>query len=197
MASPRALRTNLETDIDRAAALVNAVRLPNFQQALIHELAFLRCFLAWEVFLEDTFYAYLLGRAAPDGSTYQRYLTPRGLDHAKEVIRGGRPFITWTDPARVVDRAELFLRHGEPYATVIGNVSSELVEMRTVRNRIAHRSDSASAKFLELVRQRLGTVPNGMSAGRFLRGTDAGATSTRFEVYLTLLRVSAAAIAPG
>lgn len=196
MASPRTLRTNLEADIDRATALVGAVSLPNFQAALIHELAFLRCFLAWEVFLEDTFYAYLMGRSAPNGSVYQRYMTPRSLDHAKRVIRGDRPFVTWTIPGAVTDRAEMFLREGEPYATAIGNVSSDLSDMVKIRNRIAHRSDSASSTFLALVRQKLGSVPPGMSPGRFLRGTDPAATSTRFEVYLTLLRVSAAAIAP-
>lgn len=91
MASPRALRTNLDADLNRAIALAGAVNLPNFQAALIYELAFLRCFLAWEVFLEETFYAYLLGRSAPNGTAFQRHLMPRNLEHAKQVIRGAAP----------------------------------------------------------------------------------------------------------
>src|SRR6202521_4650386 len=105
MASTRALRTAFEADVNRAIGLTAAVALPHFQAALIYELAFLRCFLAWEVFLEETFYQYVLGRSAPDGTAFTRYLTPRSMSHAKQVVRGGRGFVTWTDPGRIVDRA--------------------------------------------------------------------------------------------
>jgi hypothetical protein len=196
MASLRTLRTNLETDLTRATALTNAVALPNFQAALISELAFLRCFLAWEVFLEEAFYQYILGRAAPDGTQYARYLQPRNMTHAKQVIRGGRAFVTWTDTRSIIDRAEMFLRDGEPFATALGNASSDFADMVKIRNRIAHRSDRATADFLELVRRTLGSVPQGMSPGRFLRGTDPANAARRFDNYLTVVRVTAAAIVP-
>lgn len=196
MASLRKLRTNFDADLNRSTALTAAVALPNFQAALISELAFLRCFLAWEVFLEETFYQYALGRAAPDGSQFPRYLTPTSMDHAKRVIRGGRAFVTWTDAGRVTERAEMFLRDGEPYATALGNASSDLADMVKIRNRIAHRSERATEEFLELVRRKLGYVPQGMSPGRFLRGNDPGVAARRFDAYLAILRVTAAVISP-
>lgn len=196
MASPRALRIALNTDLTRAGALAAAVALPHFQAALIYELAFLRCFLAWEVFVEETFYQYILGRTAPNGTIYRRYLTPRSMVHAKQIVRGGRPFVTWTDPGRIIDRAELFLRDGEPYATALGSASSDLADMVKIRNRIAHRSERASDEFLELVRRKLGSVPQGTSPGRFLRGTDTGAAANRFDTYLALLQVLSGVIVP-
>jgi hypothetical protein len=90
----------------------------------------------------------------------------------------------------------MFLRDGEPYAQALANVSSDLADMVKIRNRIAHRSERATAEFLELVRRKLGHVPQGMSPGRFLRGTDAGATVRRLDAYLVQLRLTAAAIVP-
>jgi hypothetical protein len=196
VASLRTLRTNFDADLNRATALTRAVALPHFQAALISELAFLRCFLAWEVLLEESFYQYALGRPAPSGARFPCYLTPNSMEHAKQVIRGGRGFVTWTDSSRIIERAEMFLRDGEPYATALGTISSDLADMVKIRNRIAHRSERATEDFLALVRRKRGYVPQGESPGRFLRGTDAGAADRRFDVYVAMLRITAAQIVP-
>lgn len=62
-------------DLDRASDLIADIRalrppppipitvpgLPQLQFNLVRELAFLRCVLAWEVFLEESFVVYLTG----------------------------------------------------------------------------------------------------------------------------------------
>ena len=43
--------------------------LPQLQLNMVYELAFLRCFISWETFLEDAFLAYAMGRAGLSGRT--------------------------------------------------------------------------------------------------------------------------------
>lgn len=191
-----ALRDDFDNDLRKAEDLLAAVRLPFFQQALIYELAFLRCFLAWEIFLEETFYAYMLRKPAPDGTTYRRYVAPKNTDHAQKIIRGQRRFSAWTNSDEIVRRAELYFDSGEPFTSGLGTISSDLADMVTVRNRIAHRSGSAKTRFLELVRRKHGSVPQGTNAGRFLLGTEAGSSENRFKAYLGILVGASRIIAP-
>jgi hypothetical protein len=196
MATVISLRNDFDADLKRASDLLEAVQLPYFQLALIYELAFLRCFLAWEIFLEETFYAYMLSKPSPDGTTYGRYVRPRNLQHARKLVRGEGKFSAWANSKMVLKRADLFFDQGEPFSTGLAAASGDLADMGKVRNRIAHRSGTAKSEFLELVRQRHGSVPQGTNAGRFLLGKDPGVAQGRFHVYLSALSGISRVIAP-
>lgn len=211
MATAIRLIEDLEADFDRAVNLLDSIRalrfppaaghtfpaLPNFQVALVAELAYLRCFLAWEVFLEEVFVCYALGKPAPNGTTFETYVAPPNEAHARGMITGeGRAFVSWNRPKAVRERAQLFFREGEPFSPALLTISTILSDMIVVRNRIAHRSTSARAKFLDLVRLRLGSVPPGISPGRFLLAPGVTPTLRRIDEYLTELRVVARQIAP-
>lgn len=196
MASVHSLRHDFDNDFKKARGLLDAVSLPTYQKALIYELAFLRCFLAWEIFLEETFYAYMLNKAAPDGSTFRRYIAPPNIEHARKIIRGQRQFSAWAQGVEVMDRAQLYFENGEPFVTGLATAGSDLADMVVVRNRIAHGSGTAKSKFLDLVRRKHGSVPQGTNAGRFLLGTDTGFTENRFNAYLGVLTGASRLIAP-
>jgi hypothetical protein len=133
------------------------------------ELAFLRCFLAWETFLEESFVLYLSGQKPPKGRAPSRYAFPPNLGVAMEwVIPEGQDYATWTVAARVTERAQRFFRNGQPYAPVLRSNQSALDESRTLRNAIAHASASAQSKFETLVRNRLGVFPPKLTVGGFL-----------------------------
>ena len=210
---PRAqqLLTTLDSDLDKAVALVDAVRalrlppaagggfraLPNFQVALIAELSFLRCFLAWEVFLEEIFLSYAQGKAAPGGTVFPSYVAAPTQAHLRDMLRGERrPFVSWSNPTDVTRRAGLYLKDGEPFQSALATISTPLNDMITVRNRIAHRSGTAATRFLALVRQRHGSVQPGMSPGRFLLAPGTNPASRRLDEYVVLLKTTARAIAP-
>ena len=196
MASVRSLRDAFDNDLKQARQLLEAVQLPTYRKAVIYELAFLRCFLAWEVFLEGTFYAYMLGKGSPDGTKFGCYVSPRDEQHARDIIRGNRRFATWARSGDVIQRAELYFNNGEPYSSALGSASSDLVDMVIVRNRIAHQSGSAKSNFLDLVRRKHGSVPQGTNAGRFLLGSDVGASENRFEQYLGVISAVSKVVAP-
>jgi hypothetical protein len=211
MARPVRLLSNFEQDLDRSIALVDTVRelrfppssgrqfpaLPNFQVALIGELAFLRCFLAWENFLEEMFMAYAQGQAAPGGTVFPSYLSAPTQVKTRAIVRGERrAFVSWADASQVTARAKMYFEDGEPFDTVLGTAGTALADMVTVRNRIAHRGGTAAEKFLTLVRQRLGSVQPGMSPGRFLLGPGTNPANRRIDEYLTVLRTAGNSLAP-
>lgn len=163
----------------------------------IVELAFLRCFLAWERFLEDSFILYLLGKTPPRGRKPTRFALPPDTRTAQELVAGSRKYATWDEP-QTMTRAKLYFRGGRPYAGAIEPRQHLLRDARTIRNAIAHDSQSARRRFEELVRSKLGTLPSGTTVGRFLCTDEPGHVPQRafFELYVHGMKVVAREIVP-
>jgi hypothetical protein len=163
------------------------------------EMAFLRAFLAWEVFVEESFVLYLAGQRAPRGRALRRHAFPPNLKTAMEwVIPEGRTYASWTIPAHVTNRAERFFRGGLPYAPVLRANQHLLEEARIIRNAIAHRSMSARDKFENLVRTKLGFLPPNTTVGSFLGTTVPGTVPpvSFFEYFTGNIHFAARRIVP-
>lgn len=140
-------------------------------QDILHETAFMRAFIAWERFLEETFLGYLMGQRGLNGRACHRFYTPPNGQAAREFLRiasGRRGYLDWTEPSGVIERAEAVFRGGGCFVR-LRLQSQVLQDMKRVRNAISHDSDDARAKFEELVRRELTTLPRGCTPGRFLR----------------------------
>lgn len=172
---------------------------PTYRSTLI-EVAFLRSFLAWESFLEESFLLYLLGkkprkRRRPP----KRYVTPRDREHALTLMlpEKGRDFVMWDNPDQVRVRAGRFLKDGEPFETAISAHLNVLKEMQVVRNAIAHRSLTSQQRFLTLARSRLGTASLGLTVGEYLDIPIplSAPPLLQFDRYLAEIEATAQAIA--
>ena len=139
------------------------------QVDLIFELGFLKIFIAWEQFLENTFVRYMCGASSLLGKKPIRIISARYLDDALGAICGERPYADWASVDIVVERANRFFDKGEPYATPLQSAAAELVNMRKVRNHIAHHSNKSREDFNKLLVKSYGFRPQGKTAGRFLR----------------------------
>lgn len=138
----------------------------------ITELAFLRAFLAWEGFVEESFLLYLMGQVPPRGRAPRRYAFPPNYDAAlKWVVPEGRDYAQWTHPQHVGARAERFFHGGRPFVPVLRHNQNVLEEARKIRNAIAHDSTGVREIFERLVRTKLGTLPPNLSVGGFLSTT--------------------------
>jgi hypothetical protein len=214
VAKPQAILDRFIADLDGAESLLQSVHalrkptkpargLPQLQLNLVYELAYLRAYLAWEVFLEDIFFAFMLGAKSVAGKAPSRYFTPSSRKHAETMVLRGQRFVRWTDAREIRDRAELLFHAGEPFAPAL-KAAPHLNDMRIVRNRIAHNSGEAVTKFAEL-RERLyaaeisksgKNVVKGMGPGAFLQRPFSKAKQTpRFGVYLQELRDTGRTIA--
>lgn len=165
----------------------------------ITEVAFLRAFLAWETFLEESFILYLLGHKPPKGRVPHRFTFPPNRKSAEEwVIPERRPYATW-DAGSVITRAQRFFRGGRPFTIALRTNQSLLDESKTIRNAMAHESRTAYNKFENLVRMKLGTLPLNLSVGSFLSTTVPSSSPpvTFLEFYLDKIEFVGEQIVPG
>ena len=173
-------------------------KFSTWHQETVMGLAFLQAWLAWEVFLEESFILYLLGKKPPKGSGPVRYALPPNRSTADSlVVPVGRRYADWrAENAKA--RAKQFFRDGEPYVSALDSQQHALDEMRTVRNAIAHSSRYSRQQFEGLTRRRLVTHPRGLTAGKFLALTVPGSSPPEsfLEHYLLQLRLLASSIVP-
>jgi hypothetical protein len=160
------------------------------------ELAFLRGFLAWEGFLEESFLLYMLGKRPQAGRAPHRYVLPRNREAAHDIAAEGRPYARW-DAASVTSRAQRFFRDGRPYILALQPNQNALADAKTIRNAVAHVSVAARDKFEALARRELMVLPPRLTVGGFLNTTKPGvAPPTSFlEFYLDKLQVVSERIA--
>jgi len=153
------------------------------------ELAFLRGFLAWEGFLEESFILYMLGKRPQTGRPPQRYVLPRNRESAHDLAAEGRPYARW-DATSVTSRAQRFFRDGRPYIQALQPSQNALADAKTIRNAIAHVSVAARNKFETLVRRELTVLPPRLTVGGFLNTTKSGVTPpvSFLEFYLDKLQ---------
>lgn len=162
------------------------------------ELAFLHAYLAWEVFLEESFVLYLLGMKAPRSAAPHRFTFPPSRQHAKNWIREGRDHARW-DASNVSARAQRYFRGGKPFSSVLRKHQGVLDQSKTIRNAIAHESDEAYEKFKNLARDMLnGVLPSGLTVGRFLDTIVPGSSPPQsfLEFYLEKIDFVADQIIP-
>ncbi len=172
---------DLTQDINQANRLVDAsIRwhnrgsingLPQFTLNyvdLVVEMAYLKSFLAWEEFLQESFVLYLLGKVSPSGYRPTCCISPRNRNHALDITRNGRSYADWTAVNSIVDRAGIFFNRGEPFSNSLRPKTNLFDEMKTIRNALAHNTDETNTRFASLVRRRLGHFPPRLTPGRFL-----------------------------
>jgi hypothetical protein len=163
------------------------------------EMAFLRAFLAWETFLEESFVLYLSGQKPPRGRPAHRYTYPPNVKLATDwLIPEGRRYADWTNALIVAGRAERFFRSGWPFAPVLHSHHNALDESRILRNAIAHTSVSAHQTFEQLARDKLGSFPSNLTVGAFLGMTVPKAIPpvSFLEKYLAMIELAARQIVP-
>lgn len=175
--------------------------LPRFtvqHKNMVTELAFLRAFIAWEAFLEESFVLYLWGKDPPRGNAPQRHAFPSNRKHAERLAFEGKAYADWTVLGEVATRAERFFRGGRPYSQVLKSRQNRFGDMKTIRNAIVHSSGHSETQFKRLVRRKLQTCPPSMTVARFLDMTipQSSPPESFLESYVAEMRFAAERIVP-
>lgn len=155
-------------------ALRGEIGLTGLEQS--YELAYLRTFLAWEVFLESTFYRLLCGYTSlgvqeirVGGAAYTRTFAD-----AEAAVLGGRGYVLWHNPDHVIARADRFFQPGQ-YRLVIASATTRVGYFAAIRHRIAHSQDHAKRTFDQVTASLAGRRYRASRPGRFLRDWAPGA----------------------
>lgn len=135
---------------------------------LLYEMAFLRLFIAWETFLEETFLRYLCGFRSSGGAPTLLKPPFRSLDDARSDLFGGREYVSWYDPDKIIKRSRAYITSGT-HELVVASNKARLEWFAAVRHRIAHASAFARQEFDSATAGLAGRRYTGARAGRFLR----------------------------
>lgn len=151
----------------RSRALLHFTRIES-----LYELAFLKVFVSWEDFLEQTFVRLLCGYLSSSGCEPLRpgehYRAT--LSAAETAILANHPYVLWHNPARVVSRCQRFFSNGQ-FEAVIASNSTRIEAMAHIRHRIVHSQADALRKCHAATMLFAGVRYRGARAGRFLRDT--------------------------
>lgn len=198
----RPVLKEFKDDVDGCARLLLTVRgagLPFFQVELFAELSFLRMYVSWEAFLEESFSRFLCGARGKSGAIPASCVKPTSIDHAKSILvgldRGGR-YADWSRRETVATRASLFFRHGAPFSAPLTAAARDLDDMRAIRDCIAHKSRASKDSLAKIVQRRTGLAQK-YSAGRFLlrRPASPGGAATFLDFFANTLVLIAEQIA--
>ncbi len=178
---------------DAAGAYV----LPQNQRDFISDSAFLKLFIAWETFLEDSFIKYMLGEPSITGASIVRYVQPVDEQHANKILIGTQKYVDWSNPDIVKRLCNLFFDTANPYNTFINSMLTDLFDLKTVRNAAAHLTSTTRQQLDSVGTRRLRRPCTNMKVSDFIFAInpDSAGGDTILTSYLNQLDVSAEGIA--
>ena len=135
---------------------------------LAEALAF-RTYRAYERFTRAVFLHGCASTTTTSGRSIVSKLRCHDWETAENILKIGSRFLDWGNPEITMTLANLVFENGFPVVEVIGPVRSTLVDLRRVRNFIAHDSKEAANGFIKATRNYVGTgVPTPDTAGMLL-----------------------------
>lgn len=154
--------------------------------------AFLKMFIYWEEFLENIFINYLVGEPSLDGTQVNTFVSPQSPEHARKILIGTQKYVDWANQEIVRRLADIFFENGEPLATNIASISTELSDLRTIRNAAAHVSSTTQPKLDALASRISSRTSSNISVSKLVMMLDPNDQSfTILQSYQNILDITA------
>lgn len=125
----------------------------------IIESSFLKMFIFWEEFLEKSFLSYLNSETSLQTPLPIIYISPPDAEHAGKMLIGTQKYVDWANHEIVKRLACLYMENGAPYQAALDSISTELSDLKNIRNRAAHSSSTTDRAF-HAVQRRVLNKPN-------------------------------------
>ncbi len=151
---------------------------------IIIERNFMNIYLAWELFLENSFIAYLLNAQDLQSLVMVKYATPINREHAYDMIRGTKQYPDWTNIDDIKRLANIYFENSGHFS-ILSSPSPEFLEMKTIRNRISHVSEKSVRSFNNLLSRNISQT--NISPGEYLMKFKSGST-TYFSFYSEMIK---------
>lgn len=182
--------TELEDDLDRLLAWGSELPTSRRWVERLNELRFVRGTLAWETFLEESAVCFQRGAPTLSGIAHPLSAPPSpNAQAALQAILGTASYGNWLNETWTLNTTGTLFRTMNPYQVLASPV---FTDMRRIRNRIVHRSESAKRDFTSVVVSLYGSRRPGISPGRLLSAAPKGALL--IEHYLKVMRAAARTI---
>lgn len=150
----------------------------------IVEKSFMQIYLAWERFLEKAFISYLQNATDLQGGTYASYSTPIDDDHSYKMLKGTKNYPDWTNVDDVNYLSAVYFDASGPFSILL-SPPPELLELKTIRNRISHVSEKSIKSFNTLLSKKISQT-NILPGDYLMMLKDS--SHTYFTFYVEMLR---------
>lgn len=129
----------------------NLQELTKKQMELMVESIFFASFRAYEGFMREIFVLYCMEKQTLSKRNVKSYLKPKNFEHSESLVKSSMPFLDWTSPETIIQRAELYLLNGYPIKLPYTTNLQQLREFKRLRNHIAHNSIESETQYEKLV----------------------------------------------
>ncbi len=172
-------------------------QLTKKQLELLTEGVFLSSYRAFELFINDSFILYLMGKPSLSSRIADRYFYPASFRHAYDTLKGQQRFLSWNSPESIVDRAESYFKGGWTFSSSLKARNESLLDLTRIRNYIAHDSAESKSKYNIVLRKHYTIFPLvAVPAGRYLLLPMRGNVGTYYLLeYIDLMLQTAREIA--
>ncbi|EKS7780432.1 hypothetical protein MQ089_10695 [Edwardsiella anguillarum] len=117
----------------------------------IIESAFLKMFIFWETFVEDSFLCYLTDKTDGIENKPITYAKANDDRHAATMIIGQGNFVNWSNHEAILKMSKAFFKDGVPFHDSFRSIQNTLSDLRRIRNNTAHVSSSTKIEFIRVV----------------------------------------------
>lgn len=188
--------------LSRTAAKLEALhsvgQLARRDLEAVYEGLYIRALTAFEGFIEDLFFDVMLGRLSYPA---RRDVLPRIQVRTERVLysilKPGRSHLDWLPYSQTRDRAKTYLRGGRPFTEVDTSRDLTIYKWTVVRNRIAHDSREAQAKFEQHILAEFALPPRRRNPVGFLRQQiQLNPSVSRFDAILQEMASIAGELSP-
>ena len=159
------------------------------QQHFLTEAAFVKIFVSWETFLEETFCHYLSGDLSLSGKSIGRLFIPTSAEHLNNLLMRfvNTRFFDWSVPDNVRQIANIVFFKNNPFDVAISSNITDLQDLKTIRNSAVHLSSSTSQQLDGLGLRKLNRPCTNICAYDLLLAIDPN-SPTRDTILLSYIK---------
>ena len=136
-----------------------SARMAVQQLHMLTESIFFNGYRQYENFLRDIFLLYCQEKNTLTDKTVRSYLRPKNYLHTESMIKSAMPFLDWTSPNTIIQRAEIYLKDGYPIRLPYTSKRETIADLKKLRNHIAHKSEESLEQYKRVLRKHYTVVP--------------------------------------
>lgn len=166
-------------------------------QNFIVDAAILKFFIAWETYLESIFKCYILGENTTLGTSVHTCVIARDEMHANALLIGMNKYFDWANQELVCKLSKLYFDNNNPIVSAINQISNDLRDLRTIRNSVAHITQTTQTQIEALAQRITGRMQTGITPSKLMFLQESNTGLDYWDYYQQKLDIAAENIAKG
>lgn len=179
------INTSKKEELEREVEYWENILKRNYEEPVIFEVSFFKIFVRFEVFLIDIFTQYSIGNTSINDSVIERKLLFEDESHLNGILNNRNvSYGSYLDVTKIQNHSKYIFKRN-PFDCIFSDsgISSQIIEMRIIRNHIAHESFSSKEKYIKTILHR----SNYITAGEYLKHKNKKMNITNYSCYINTI----------